>query len=322
MSPYKTPNKALLYTYKNLRMTRYLIFAFLFLALSCGSQNSVHTNKIFNAAGNKFGVMSKSGKLLIDSIYHNIYVLHDKARKILPPREGGPTSGYKFIEYYLVRNDKKELAVFDHNGKIIFDFVECYALEIDESTQTIVKIMKEKNNELRSYLYNFNNQQLFEESFEDIGFVNNSNLIALIKEDGYKDEYYLYNTKSKVKIGPFNHMNFYTKDSSPPLGMAEEQYAKYKNLNVIFIRQKNESENVWGVVNMEGKELLPIKYKKITIIDDDTYKAVIEKATKPENVIFYFYTYSLDESSKLLLLDREMNFYKYDQATKTIHKLK
>ncbi|MBK7223206.1 MAG: hypothetical protein IPH94_18420 [Saprospiraceae bacterium] len=183
-------------------MSRYLIFYLFTLALSCGSQNSVHTNKIINATGNKFGVISKSGKLLIDSIYHNIYVLHDKARKILPPREEGPTSGYKFIEYYLVRNDKKELAVFDHNGKIIFDFVECYALEIDESTQTIVKIMKEKNNDLSSYLYNFNNQQLFEESFEDIGFVNNSDLIALIKQDGYKDEYYLYNTKSKAKIGP------------------------------------------------------------------------------------------------------------------------
>ncbi|MBK8848668.1 MAG: WG repeat-containing protein [Saprospiraceae bacterium] len=172
-------------------------------------------------------------------------------------------------------------SVFDHNGKIIFDFVECYALEIDESTQTIV-----------------------------------------IKQDGYKNEYYLYNTKSKAKIGPLNHMNFYTEDSSPPLGMAEEQYAKYKKLNAIFIRQKNESENVWGVINMEGKELLPIKYKKITIVDDGTYKAVIEKATKPENIIFYFYTYSLYGSSKLLLLDREMNLYKYDQATKTIHKLK
>lgn len=300
---------------------RGLIFILLIQVNICEAQHSLKTNKIIRTPSNKSGVVSKSGKLLIDTAYSGIFLFEGKGHKILPPQEVNMTPNYE-LEYYLVIDTENKLSVFNSNGKKVFGFYECAGLEIDENTKTFVKIVNEADNRLRSYLYDFNGKLIIEQSFENIGYINNSELIALIAEDGYNDEYYLYNIKTKNKLGPFTHFNIYNKDSSPPLGMDKSDFEKYKKLNIIIVRQKSGNENIWGVVDMTGKELLPIKYDRIAILDQSTYDGVIHKANKPVNVNFYFYSYKTNNQHQLLLIDDKLNIYEYDHNLKKISKVK
>lgn len=288
------------------------------MAFAGKSQNSVTTNQIFQTSNGKFGIKSKSGELLLDSIYAGIYFFYNGGRKILPPKD---KPSKELVEYYIVVNDRQEPGVFDKNGKQIFEFTPCFQIEIDHHTKTIVKIVKQEDNSLRSYLYGFDNQLLFDYSFENIGYINDSDLIALIVEDGQNDEFYLYNPFTKLKLGPFSHFNIFNKDSEPPLGMKGEDFEKYKSLNFITVRQDRDSKYIWGIVNMQGKELLPIEYKSFAYIDATTKERIIEKAnSKPEHVEFIFYSYFFKNNLNMMLFDKDLNRYRYDPESRTISK--
>lgn len=298
---------------------RILFGLMLIINFACNAQNSITTNKIVKAKNNKFGVKSESGTLLIDTIYGGISFLYNGGRKTLPPNNKATN---RPIEYYVVGNELNQTAIFDKNGKKIFDFVECFQLEVDEHTKTIVAINKLKDNQLRSTLYEFGGKQIFDTTFENIGYINNSDLIALIVEDGQNDEFYLYNPFTKVKLGPYSHFNIYNEDSSPPLGMEKEDFNKYSSLNLITVRQNLGNEYIWGLIDMKGNELLPVEYTYFRVIGEDMKKNFIDRASKPEGVDFLFYAYLFNDKSKLLFFDKKMEKYICENESRTIVKEK
>jgi hypothetical protein len=248
---------------------RLVLLLLSFNIVACQGQNSVVTNEIITTSNNQMGVVSTSGKLLIDTIYSSVSLFYNSGRKSLPP---GSKVSKEVVELYLVRNDSRQLAVFDKDGRQVLGFEDCFQIEVDEHTQTAVKIIKQEDNRLRSYLYGFDNQLIFEESFENVGYINHSDLIALIVDDGANSEYYLYNPFTKNKLGPYSHFNIYNKGSSPPLGMKEEEFEKFKTLNVITVRQDSGSDYIWAMIDMQGNEILPLEYSSISLFTEEKKK--------------------------------------------------
>jgi hypothetical protein len=297
-----------------------LVLISMFFVIDCDAQNSIKTNRIIRSSTFKSGVVSQSGKILIDTIYAEILTFAGKGHKVLPPQR----ENFKMeseIEYYLVIDTERKYAVFNENGSKVFGFFECSGLEIDEHTKTFVKIVREPDNRLRSYLYSFDEKQIFQESFESVGYLDKSDLIALIAEDGQNDEYYLYNIKTKNKLGPYTHFNFYIDVANPPLGMDKESFEKYAKLNIITVRQRKENKDLWGAIDLTGKELLPTKYNGIRFIDENTER-MIKDAKKPENADFYFTSYEREKRNPLILFDDKMNVYEFDKNLNTINKIK
>ena len=298
--------------------TRNIIILLIYFANTCISQNSVQTNRIIRSSSDKIGVVSVSGILLIDTIYLSIGVPYGKGHKILPPQD----ERVKFdslIEYYVVTDSERKSAIFDNNGEKIFGFVDCFGLEIDDYTQTIVKIIKEQDNRLSSYLYGFDGILIFEQSFENIGYINNSHLIALIADDGSNKEYYLYNIKTKSNLGPFTHFNIYNRDSSPPLGLNKNKFEQYTKLNLITTRVQKGNKEVWGAIDINGQELLPSQYQRIVPIVNLGWEDKLNShPQRPINVDFYFYTFRIDDYEKMILLDNKMKKYEYDGSANTI----
>jgi hypothetical protein len=296
-----------------------LLLLFAIMPFACTGQNSVRTNEIFKTSKNKFGVKSKSGRVLIDTIYDGISNFYNLGRKTLPPNNKRYEAP---VEFYLVRNGLGQSAVFDKDGMQVFHFTDCYRIEVDAHTKTVVKIVMLEDNRMLSYLYGFDGKLIFETSFENIGYINDSDLIALIVEDGQNDEFYLYNPFTRNKLGPFSHFNIYNQDSSPPFGMEKEDFTKYTTLNIIAVRQNFGSKYKWGFVDMKGKEMLPMNYKSFRVADQDFKKQFTDRASRPEGVEFLFYAYSIDDPGKMLLFDEKMEQYIYNYNSMTILKKK
>ena len=114
---------------------RIYLFLITLLAFGCNAQNSVTTNEIFRTKDNLFGVKSKAGKLLIDSVFEEIRLIYPHEKKMLPPKEN--SMGLKPPEYYLVSNSTKQKALFDKDGVLVFDFMDCEGIILDEHTRTV-----------------------------------------------------------------------------------------------------------------------------------------------------------------------------------------
>lgn len=286
------------------------------LSMSCKAQHSVTTNQIVQTNDFYFGVASENGVLLIDTIYRQVSVIHNTGRQTLPPSETWRTPTP--WEYYLVRNADNQKAIFDSNGKMVFDFIDCLQLQLDIHTKTVVKTDMLENHRMRSSLYTFDGELLFDTTFENIGYINNSDLIALIAEDGANEEYYLFNPFTNKQLGPYTHFNIYNQDSAPTLGMKEQDFDDYKTLNLITVRITKDNDYIWGVVDMEGNEVLPINYRYIRIIGNDIRERFIGRAEKPDDVKFLFYAYNTNDRNTMLLFDKNMTAYEYDHESRKI----
>ena len=264
------------------------------------------------------GVVSPSGKLLIDTMYQWITLFRDGGRKQLPPNE---RISNEVVEFYSVRNEEGQWAIFDPNGSKLFGFVDCEQLEIDERTQTIVKVVRQEDYQRFSYLYNFDGELMFPTPFEWVGYIRNSDLIALIAQDGSNEEYYLYNVATKAKLGPYSHFNIFNEQRSPLLGMEEEEFEQYKQLNIITVRQDTLNDYIWGVIDMRGNEVYPLAYKYFRVIEPDMRKRFIEPAEKPNEVEFLFYSARFGETGQVILFDKNMDRYLLDSVMKKIVKL-
>lgn len=296
------------------------LFLMTLLLTSCQTQHSVTTNQIVQTNDYHFGVKSAKGALLIDTIYREVRVIHDSGRQTLPPSENWRTPIP--WEYYLVRNSDNQKAIFDSNGNMVFGFMDCFQLQLDKHTKTVVKTDMLNDNRLRSSLYSLDGELLFDATFENIGYINNSNLIALIAEDGQNEEYYLFNPFTNKKLGPYTHFNIYNQDSAPPMGKQKQDFDDYKSLNLITVRITKDNDYIWGVVDMQGNEVLPIEYRYIRILEKGIKERFIDRAEKPENVKFLFYSYKLDDRNTMLLFDEKMNCYKYDHEARKIERVR
>ncbi|MBL7802534.1 MAG: WG repeat-containing protein [Saprospiraceae bacterium] len=299
---------------------RILFLLSFFSALYCGAQNPSSTEEIFYTSNYKWGVKSKSGKLVIDTIYDRIFVLYENNRLTLPPKDRNQPGPW--LNCYIVISREKGTAIFSSSGKILFDFVQCNGLQYDARTQTVVVIKQLADNRLRSTLHSMDGRNLFEDDFESIGYVTRSDLIVLIAEDGAKDEFYIYNAKENLRTGPYSHINVFNQDSSPLLGMKEEEFNKFRNLNILTVRKTVDNEDIWGIMNLEGELRVPFSYKRFRIIDSSMQSTLIDKCQKPDNVEFVFYSYDMNDTNEtsLLLFDARLDLYKYDAAERKIFK--
>lgn len=274
---------------------------------NCQAQNSIETNEIIRSHSNLLGVQSQSGKLLIDTAYKHIRLMHDGRNELPPRREQMPEP----TDYYIVSKALDQHAIFNKNGKLIFDFIDCESIYFDEHTELVVVTIKLEDNRRRSYLYKANGKLLFKESFEDIGFLTGSDLLALIADDGPNEEYYLYHFKTKKKLGPYSHFNIYNQHTTTPMGMKDEDFEPYKQQNVITVRTTVNNDYIWGMLDMDGKELFPIEYAYFRIVDDSHTRFFRTVKEKPTDVNFLFHSKKMDEKSSSLFLDAQRNVYRY-----------
>lgn len=295
-------------------------YLFLFLLTTAGActEYTVATNKIITATDHQMGVVAPDGKLLIDTVYPGVFPLYSHLRQTLPPNEE-LSDGIE--EFYLVRNAENQLALFNNGGTKVFGFVDAERLAVDEHTKTIVKTVVEEGSGERSYLYGFNGKPVFESSFRSIAYVTNSDLIALIAQDGATREYYLYNPFTEAKLGPYSHFNIYNADSETPIGMITADFQPYKELNIITVRETRGESYVWGVIDMQGQQVYPVAYKYFRIIDHVLRKRFIDKAEKPEGVEYLFYAHFANETSQMMLFDKNMSRYVLESGLNKISKL-
>jgi len=301
---------------KKMRINKVSIFIlFVCINMRCNAQNSTSTNQIISSQNHLYGVMSKSGELILDTVYGRISVIDDNSRLVLPVINESVTP--EITDYYLITDTKNKKAIFDSNGKIVFDFIDCHSLQFDIETKSVVIIQLQSDNRLRSYLYDLNRELVFEENFESIAFIMDSDLIALIVEDGAKDEYYIYNKTTGNRIGPFDHFNIYNRGSNLPIGMKPSEFAKYKKLNVLAVRQTVENEYLWGIYDLNGNEILPIEFKNLRMLSEsDRNHIAFKRAKKPEGTEFLFKSSHISNSSVAIYFDS--NFAKFEHRTISI----
>jgi hypothetical protein len=295
----------------------YIFIVTLFASYDCRAQNSTRNNQIVKSQNHLFGVMSQTGELFIDTIYGRINIIDENSKRVLPVSDKPMTS--EITDYYLVTDIENKKAIFDSNGKILFDFIDCNSLQLDTETNSVVLIQLESNKQLRSYLYKLDGHLVFKENFESIAFIKGSNLIALIVEDGAQDEYYIYNNVTGNKIGPFDHFNIYNSNSQPPIGMQLDEFVKYKKLNVIAVRKLVKKDYLWGIYDLNGNEILPIEFKNMRMLSEADRKHIaFRSAKKPEGVDFLFKCSHFSNSSVAIYFD--CNFAKYEHRTISIPK--
>lgn len=233
----------------------------LFLVQSCGVTNTMATNEIVPTADYKFGVKSASGKILIDTIYKLIVQLPNYSKLTLPVYEDAPEEPSD--KYYLVRNDKAQVGIFDVDGRQVFDFVDGRELVLDEYTKTVVVIEKPNNGPEVSSLYTMDGKRLLDDKFQNIGYIKGGKLVVLVEKGRGDKILYLFNTAENTKSGPYDHLNVYNQQFRFPGGMEEPNLEKYKELNLITVRKRKENDYIWGAVDLEGKELLPMQFKRL-----------------------------------------------------------
>ena len=293
----------------------YILLLTLLVSSGCNGQNSTSTNQIVKSQNHLFGVISKNGELLIDTIYGRINIIDESSKLVLPVTN--KTVPPEITDYYLITDTVNKKAIFDSNGNIIFDFIDCNSLQFDTETKSVVLIQIELNNQLRSYLYDLDGQLVFKENFESIAFIKGSNMIALIVEDGVKDEYYIYNKNKGNRIGPFDHFNIYNGSSNPPIGMKQDEFKKFKNLNVVAVRKMVDNDYLWGIYDLNGNEILPIEFKNLRLLSEsDKNHIVFKRAKKPEGAEFLFIGSHVSNPSVAIYFDS--NFAKYEQRTISI----
>jgi hypothetical protein len=277
------------------------------LVVACKSQNSVTTNEIIKSKGNLYGLKSNNGSLLIDTIYNKINLLNDNLKLTLPSNDKiqNPTT----FAYYIVNDIEGKNAIFDKDGKLIFPFMDCSSLQIDNKTQSVVATKKDIDNRTRKYLYNLEGELQLEANYKDIAFIRNTDLLALISNDGQNKEYYIYNSSNKKKLGPFDHFSIYNETMSS-FAMQDSDFERLKKLNLITIRNEIDNEYQWGIIDLNGDEILPMEYRSLKkVLEQDRNHPAFKKAVKPVGVDFVFTGKHISDLSKPIYFDT--NFIKY-----------
>jgi len=178
-----------------------LIVLFAILNLSSFAQNSVITNEIFKTKEYKYGVKTSNGDTIIQPIYRSINICYNN-RAIYSTLSSQSISKPKIkkLEYYIVKDTMNKKAIFDSNGKVFIDFIQAYLILLEENSQTIIVGKRLENDKLKYFLHDFKMKQLDKLDYKEISYINNSNLMVLVFEDGSKEEKYLFNSLTKKKI--------------------------------------------------------------------------------------------------------------------------
>lgn len=271
-----------------------------FFVVSCNSQNSILTNKVFRSDDQKVGVKSKSGKILIDPEYKMIRPIYSDDRMTY---NGIKNSVRKPLEYYLATMENDFKGIIDSNGKEVFGFRKCFDLQIDERTKTIIVVDKLPDHKKVYLLFDFKNKQLDNIQYQNIGYIENSDLIILVKVK--RKEVYLLNINNNIKSGPYEHFIVWDENYDPTLGRKDVKFTKLKKPLGIGVRNKG----IWGMIDQDGNEILPMKYSSMKIFSEEQKShPFFKRVTMPEDVNIVLSTIS-EEKRKQTFYDENMIEY-------------
>lgn len=276
------------------------LFWFIFFSTSCIAQHSVLTNKIFSAADDLKGVKSKKDNILIPPLYKEIININSNNKKTY---EGIQNTPPYLLEYYLVINNSGLRGIFDANGKIIIEFDNFSDFQLDDKTNTIVANRQVRGRAM-STLYNMKGENIDTTYYNQIGYIVDTDLIVLEKQK--KKEVYLYHSKRKLKLGPFDHFVVWVDNQNVTKSKNDLQ----KNKSSMPIRIAVRNQDLWGLINMNGETILPQKYSSLRLFsDEDAEHPFFKLAKKPVDVNFVLIAHVREEKLRTFYYDSNMAAY-------------
>ena len=259
-----------------------LLLIVLFLLNTCKSQQAT----IYRGDNDKFGLMSSSGKMILDTQFLRITPYYDLEKGIYEaPGNRIPKGPFP---YFIVKNAAEELAIADLSGKIIFDFIEARNLEIDTASNTVAAVHRLPTHGTVSKLYTLDGKLVDTTGYKNIGYFDDNELIILQES---RDTIYLFNVDNNQKYGPFDHFNW------------------WPDVQWMSVRH----DDKWGLIEVSGEELIPIIYSSIRRVTPEYLAHPYHRlAEKPEGVKFIFTAVYEDESSrKTVIFDENLKAYQY-----------
>lgn len=270
--------------------------------------HSVKTNEIFQNEEGHFGLKARNGKVLIEPTFQNIQVLCDYEKHQLPLTKEPTTP--EPMEYYVVLDKTNQRAIFNANGAIIIPFNPYYNVTLNEHTLTAVAAVMNENNRLRHQLLGSDGMPLFTEDFENIAYIKGTDVIVLIKEDGAKDELYMYNPFTKSKSGPYEAFTIYDEHYDPTMGIASIKFSPLLDFIGVAVRK---GDDTWGMINDKGEVVLPFEFDYIRTIPEDLRETYIDLSRKPEGINFVLYAARKPAPSTILFFDQLLNEYVFSR---------
>jgi len=275
------------------------LFCLMFFSTTCVAQNSVFSNIIFTSKDGFKGVKSKKGKILIPPFYKEIINIYSNNKKTF---EGVQNTPSYLLEYYLVKNNSDLRGIVDANGKNIIEFDNFSDFQVDDRTGTIV-LNRQVGGRTMSALYNIKGENIDTTYYNQIGYIVDTDLIVLEKQK--KKEVYLYHSKRKLKLGPFDHFVVWN-DNQYITSTKELQKNKSAKPIQIAIRNKD----LWGIINMNGETILPQKYSSLRLFSyEDAEHPFFKLAKKPTEVDFILVAHLREEALRTFYYDSNMEAY-------------
>lgn len=198
---------------------------------------------------NKFGVIDRSGNLLVEPIYDEIDI----------PNPSKPL----FICMYNYNVEKQEYSVKVLNEKseqILYEFIIVEAIKLNPAINDIPyekSVLKYKKDG-KYGLIDFNGNIIVKNKYEDIKSLDYKEGLLLVKKQG---KYGVINIKGdtiiKTKYDIIESEGYYDKN---------EQYKK----SGFIIGKLENNEYKYGYINYKGKKILDIKYNQIQRITNSS----------------------------------------------------
>lgn len=252
-------------------------------------------NYMVFSENNKFGVINKSGEVVVESLYDKIQI----------PNPAKPL----FICMYNYNLEKEQYNIKvlnDKNEQILYQYVVVEAIDINVAqsiTQYEKSVLKYKENG-KYGLIDFSGNIIVKAKYEEINGLDYKEGLLLVKKNG---KYGVINingaTVVKAKYDEIESDGYY------------EEETEYEKLG--FIVGKKSGDNCkYGYINYEGKKILDNKYNQIDRIPninktDDIYIVAFENEKagfykNNENIIKHDYEdIAYDSNNNCLILQKD-----------------
>lgn len=236
----------------------------------------IKNGKLYDKTNECNRVYEDSGSLICYKDHNNEYLLDSN----LNIGVNISRTAYQNGDTYATENSKDHSVDFYQDGKIVKN-VPCRVLKSIGYLGTDVYILGTEYNTAcgtKSDIYEYyssNGEKLFDKSF-DYATKFDSNVLAIAREE--KNSYFLIDKFGNQKGHIYNRM---------------ESYFNYYKVH------KNE---LVGIVNKDGKEIIPCEYSKI---DNITYKN--ERYAKLTTIDSKYVIYDLEKNKEVLRLDVSPN---------------
>lgn len=263
-----------------------ILFLFPLLFASCKTQETdLRQQQVFTNEQRQFGVKNTAGKIIIKPIYARLFPYFDYAKNYYEQSESSIPEPYP---YYIAETTEGQLGILFANGRRAFPFIPAHSLEIDLPTKTIVAEKRQTDAPTTYQLYFFSGRLADTSNYFRIGYFENNELIILEKKR--REEVYLWNINAPQKLGPYDHFNL------------------WEPHNMLAVRYQDH----WGLITTKGQPLLPIKYTRLWMMNDEyTNRRAFAQAEKPPGITFIGGATLADDRTQILL-DENLQEYIMD----------